>query len=184
MSTGLKQPCPCGSGKRYKHCCLNRDRKRNRNGFSIALAVVAVLATVTIYAVSARERASRTRLPLSSPGSTSQRLPSPPGTAAATSNGATVRATAKQGGIPVTSPDQSPLPGGVTPKPWQYDAPRNRHWDPTHKHWHTGPPPQGVSTPATAGAQPAGNALAPQPGGSPSPKSPDPTGSERPEKTP
>ena len=24
--TGRNQPCPCGSGKKYKHCCLERDR--------------------------------------------------------------------------------------------------------------------------------------------------------------
>ena len=23
---GRNQPCPCGSGKKYKRCCLNRDR--------------------------------------------------------------------------------------------------------------------------------------------------------------
>lgn len=23
---GRNQPCPCGSGKKYKHCCLNRDQ--------------------------------------------------------------------------------------------------------------------------------------------------------------
>ena len=24
--TGRNDPCPCGSGKKYKHCCLERDR--------------------------------------------------------------------------------------------------------------------------------------------------------------
>ncbi len=24
--TGRNDPCPCGSGKKYKHCCLNKDR--------------------------------------------------------------------------------------------------------------------------------------------------------------
>jgi hypothetical protein len=23
MKTGRNDPCPCGSGKKYKHCCLN-----------------------------------------------------------------------------------------------------------------------------------------------------------------
>jgi uncharacterized protein YecA (UPF0149 family) len=23
---GRNDPCPCGSGKKYKHCCLNKDR--------------------------------------------------------------------------------------------------------------------------------------------------------------
>ena len=24
--TGRNDPCPCGSGKKYKHCCLDKDR--------------------------------------------------------------------------------------------------------------------------------------------------------------
>ena len=24
MKIGRNDPCPCGSGKKYKHCCLNR----------------------------------------------------------------------------------------------------------------------------------------------------------------
>jgi hypothetical protein len=38
------------------------------------------------------------------------------------------------------------------PKPWEYDAASNRHWNPEpgHQHWHNGPPPvPGQSTGAT-----------------------------------
>ena len=24
---GRNEPCPCGSGKKYKHCCLNKPQK-------------------------------------------------------------------------------------------------------------------------------------------------------------
>ena len=27
-SVGRNEPCPCGSGKKYKHCCLRKDRRR------------------------------------------------------------------------------------------------------------------------------------------------------------
>jgi len=27
--TGRNEPCPCGSGKKYKHCCLNSKSKAN-----------------------------------------------------------------------------------------------------------------------------------------------------------
>ena len=33
MSTkkpGRNDPCPCGSGKKYKHCCMHKDRQRHR----------------------------------------------------------------------------------------------------------------------------------------------------------
>ena len=26
QKTGRNDPCPCGSGKKYKHCCLETDR--------------------------------------------------------------------------------------------------------------------------------------------------------------
>jgi tetratricopeptide (TPR) repeat protein len=26
--TGRNEPCPCGSGKKYKHCCLEKDREK------------------------------------------------------------------------------------------------------------------------------------------------------------
>jgi len=25
MKVQRNEPCPCGSGKKYKHCCLNKD---------------------------------------------------------------------------------------------------------------------------------------------------------------
>jgi hypothetical protein len=26
VSVGRNDPCPCGSGKKYKRCCLDKDR--------------------------------------------------------------------------------------------------------------------------------------------------------------
>ncbi|MEK6189991.1 MAG: SEC-C domain-containing protein, partial [Carnobacterium alterfunditum] len=31
METGRNEPCPCGSGKKYKNCCLNNKEKRSFN---------------------------------------------------------------------------------------------------------------------------------------------------------
>ena len=44
---------------------------------------------------------------------------------------------------------------GLTPKPWEYDAATNRHWnaEPGHNHWHSGPPPANPPT-TTAPATP------------------------------
>ncbi|NLC12895.1 MAG: hypothetical protein GX768_02455, partial [Chloroflexi bacterium] len=27
MKIGRNDPCPCGSGKKYKHCCINNASK-------------------------------------------------------------------------------------------------------------------------------------------------------------
>ncbi len=32
MKIGRNTPCPCGSGKKYKHCCLRSDAERRRYG--------------------------------------------------------------------------------------------------------------------------------------------------------
>jgi len=29
-SIGRNEPCPCGSGKKYKHCCLDKDEAKAR----------------------------------------------------------------------------------------------------------------------------------------------------------
>lgn len=36
MKLGRNDPCPCGSGKKYKHCCLRRDEEARRGGASPA----------------------------------------------------------------------------------------------------------------------------------------------------
>lgn len=45
--------------------------------------------------------------------------------------------------------------GASLPQPWEYDAARDRHWNPEpgHNHWHEGPPPPGRGT--VAGVTPA-----------------------------
>ena len=46
MSTGRNDPCPCGSGKKHKHCCLAKGdpavQARNRKFTIVAVVVVAV----------------------------------------------------------------------------------------------------------------------------------------------
>ena len=34
--TGRNEPCHCGSGRKYKHCCLEKDNERLRSATDIA----------------------------------------------------------------------------------------------------------------------------------------------------
>ncbi len=34
--TGRNDPCPCGSGKKYKHCCLDKDQERLHHSSEVA----------------------------------------------------------------------------------------------------------------------------------------------------
>jgi len=38
---GRNEPCPCGSGKKYKHCCLPKDEASEREQFAAAAAAAA-----------------------------------------------------------------------------------------------------------------------------------------------
>ena len=173
MPVGHKDPCPCGSGKKYKHCHMKKDLEKHQHGGWILVGTVVVLGVAVIYFANsgglpwggdrARTPASSS-LPLTTgaspmtgtiPGTDTTSAPGTPGTAAATS---------------AASQDQSPLPGGATPQPWQYDAPRNRFWYPDHGHWHDGPPPdpsQRVTTTTTPAGSAASRDQSPLPGGAP-----------------
>ena len=34
MKVGRNDPCPCGSGKKYKKCCLAKDEAAARQGYA------------------------------------------------------------------------------------------------------------------------------------------------------
>jgi hypothetical protein len=36
MKVGRNQPCPCGSGHKYKQCCLAKDESDERQALEIA----------------------------------------------------------------------------------------------------------------------------------------------------
>jgi tetratricopeptide (TPR) repeat protein len=42
--TGRNDPCPCGSGKKYKHCCLEKDQVAEHARFAQAAAAAAEVA--------------------------------------------------------------------------------------------------------------------------------------------
>ena len=46
MSTGRNEPCPCGSGKKYKRCCLGQASPTE----SARTRLIAILAAVAIVA--------------------------------------------------------------------------------------------------------------------------------------
>lgn len=41
--TGRNEPCPCGSGKKYKHCCVAKDEERLRHSTNISGVTLAEL---------------------------------------------------------------------------------------------------------------------------------------------
>ena len=54
MKTGRNDPCPCGSGKKYKACCLARKQASDTIGQKllmwVVLAILGIGLVVGIYA--------------------------------------------------------------------------------------------------------------------------------------
>ena len=59
MSIPRNDPCPCGSGKKYKHCCLKGGGvfKTRRTKVNRILAAILVAVTVTVAFVYGRDPA-------------------------------------------------------------------------------------------------------------------------------
>jgi len=59
VAPGRNQPCPCGSGKKYKHCCGGASAKpsalKPRKPLYIAIGIVLVLASVVSALVGLRQ---------------------------------------------------------------------------------------------------------------------------------
>src|SRR5262245_15884016 len=114
-------PCPCGSGKKFKHChgrsgaTLTRRVSLPLWAF-VGMIVVIVGATGMLFSAVSRN-----------PLSNSRTLPAP--------------------GFGTTLPDGA---RGPEPAPYAYDPAANRYWDPAHRHWHDGRPPDSAQRVAGA----------------------------------
>ena len=53
-------PCPCGSGLKYKQCCERKQEQMSRVSLFAIVAVVVAMAAVLVYSFTA-ERASGSR---------------------------------------------------------------------------------------------------------------------------
>lgn len=142
-SIARNAPCPCGSGKKYKQCCIGKRQVPGSSpGSSRTVLISLVIAAGVILGAWAWTTRTTTPVPL-----TSVSFPS----------------TDTRGGAPAPyeydpvnnrywhaghghwhdgpPPPEARRPGGA-PQPYEYDAANDRHWDPDHGHWHSGPPPQ------------------------------------------
>ena len=56
MKTGRNAPCPCGSGKKYKHCCLHKAAAAGarREKLIATLVVLVMLAGLVAVVVAFR----------------------------------------------------------------------------------------------------------------------------------
>lgn len=142
MTTGRNQPCPCGSGQKYKHCCQGKQ-KISKNMIAL-VAVIALIAAVGV-AASFLGRKPATTTPganraTSSQAGRPQPGPAPPGKVWSPEHGHWHDAapgqqtqTAAIPGRPAQTTPSAPVPQPAgTPPP-------GKVWSPEHGHWHDAP---------------------------------------------
>lgn len=151
-SVGRNDLCPCGSGLKYKQCCEGKaiPQVRGRRGWILGAVALAAVALIVWGVMRSQSRPVAGRSLGTPPAGTGTAAGITPGTAAGITPGTTPMPTP---GAVSPSPGV-PAPPGVAAEPWAYDAATNRHFDPSHGHWHNGPPPPPESRGA-ANAMPA-----------------------------
>src|SRR5262245_54386605 len=157
MTVHHKDLCPCGSGKRYKHCHLPIHEARRRRVVLIALGVLVLGAgsaiAWTMVSNRAKTNAGSAASSAARPagGTTTGQVPNAagggdtgPSAFGGVQPGVAGRSpTEAQQGTNLSIPSGNALQPGENPAPWEYDVVKNRHYDPRpgHQHWHSGPPP-------------------------------------------
>lgn len=150
-------PCPCGSGRKYKHCCAGKRRIRS-SGTLWVIAGIVVAAVVVGVVMTRRGDGVVPQVPTGMPSATNGPPAEPWAYDSVTKrhydpghghwhDGPPPPPEARglaAPGSPAAETPGSPTPSGPTPAAWTHDVAGNRHWDPNHGHWHPGPPPPGA----------------------------------------
>ncbi len=164
MSVNHKDACPCGSGKRYKHCHLGVDQaRRSKTSLAGILVIGAIVIGAAAFGAMNQWQLGKKNADLA--GADSGLVPPGGRTGGATTGGDVSGTPAPTGGnafgiVQPGATGRPPIPQsnagavipignsgalapGEHPTPWEYDVAKNRHYDPRpgHQHWHNGPPP-------------------------------------------
>ena len=130
---GRNQPCPCGSGKKYKHCCWGKDTKSEASNRNIILwGGALVVGVIVFYVVLSKDS--------STPGFQSRPSGQAPlGKVWSPEHGHWHDASgAPFDSIPdLQTPAEPVVSTQFTPQPGP--APAGKVWSPEHGHWHDAP---------------------------------------------
>lgn len=142
-------PCPCGSGEKFKHCCMDATATATeRRSLSPVLRwqlplIAIVFGGLVLLIIMTQGQGSGV-------------------------DGAGSESTSSPTTQPSTALPTTGIPPGGTPEPWFYDEANNQHWHPGHAHWHSGPPPPPDQRDAGSTAVPSTQPSGTQPAGIPS----------------
>lgn len=129
---GRNQPCPCGSGKKYKHCCWGTDAQSKSKNRNLLVFGGALLVGLIVVFVIMSDEESPSDFQSTQPGQT------PAGKVWSDEHGHWHDAP---GTAALSLPSVLPLGDStlLTPQPPD-SAPPGKVWSPDHGHWHDAPP--------------------------------------------
>ena len=142
MKVSRNEPCPCGSGEKFKACCGKGEKARAGVAGGRILAVVVGVAVIggVAIAINTFRTTDLDAQPYVYDAENDQYFDPV--------HGHMHKGRPPQGGAQSGAQGgQAPQGSGATPQPWEYDAAKNQHYDPGHGHWHAGPPPSQAASP-------------------------------------
>lgn len=134
-------PCPCGSGLKYKKCCESKDESRSRFpiGLAVLIGAIALLAAVGFApSLFKRSESKPASTPTPTQNAAAAPLPADPMNPFSGNRPASTDETSDAAGAAATA---QPAPS-ATPAPQPGQAPPGKVWSAEHGHWHdaTAPP--------------------------------------------
>jgi hypothetical protein len=132
METGRNDACPCGSGKKFKNCCIGEAKRRSSRGLMFLIAAIAVIAAAGfVPQLLDKDEPKRTAAPVASP-SRAGKVWSPEHKHWHDAGTPTTSVPARP-----TVPAPAPAQQTFTPKPQPPGpVPAGKVWSTEHGHWH------------------------------------------------
>ena len=139
MHVGRNDPCPCGSGNKYKNCCVDKPRQISKGVIAliVVIATIAAIGLIPSIMGGKQEPAASRNVPTSP-----RQAASGTGRVWSQEHGHWHDASGKEASSPVpqATPQQQPnvVTTGNTPQP-PGPAPAGQVWSKEHGHWHAAP---------------------------------------------
>ncbi|HEY0157685.1 MAG TPA: SEC-C metal-binding domain-containing protein [Thermoanaerobaculia bacterium] len=142
MRTGRNEPCPCGSGNKYKNCCIGEQSRQATRYVTILVAIVATIALAGLIPSLLGGDEEEEQAAAASASRTPRA-----GKVWSEEHGHWHDAAAPVGGAPI-SPAMTPLTPAQRQQQQQSraqpfrkpqppgPAPEGKVWSPEHGHWH------------------------------------------------
>lgn len=137
MTVGRNEPCPCGSGRKYKSCCIGNERKTSR-GLVYLLVTIGTIAAAGVAATVVTSSREKALAPTAGASRATTPRPQPPGPVPAGKVWSVEHGHWHDAAPPGAQPTRE-NPITMTPRNMPQPpgpVPPGKEWSPEHGHWH------------------------------------------------